>query len=227
MTLLVYALVADAQPPLGRGIAGDALRLAEVGGFRAVVGAPRRVPSAVPATLAAYDGVQKRIARRAAATLPMRFGTTAAGEDELARTLAPAAGAVRRALALVRNREQMTLRIIGTPGGPGVLPTRARRPRSGTDYMRRRRDALAMAEAVPEIAPLRAALAPLVRDERRERHDRPPLIASVHHLIDRGGAAAYRAALRNARHAPTGHRVLVRGPWPPYAFAAGLALGDP
>jgi hypothetical protein len=43
-------------------------------------------------------------------------------------------------------------------------------------------------------------------------------IATVYHLVPRASAEAYRRAL--ARHAAdAGVRVVISGPWPPYAFA--------
>ena len=68
-----------------------------------------------------------------------------------------------------------------------------------------------------ELEPLRPWLEPLVRAERVTRHDTPPLIASVYHLIDRGAGAAYLAAVE--RVALAAARVVATGPWPPYAFA--------
>jgi hypothetical protein len=49
------------------------------------------------------------------------------------------------------------------------------------------------------------------------RHDTPPLLASVYHLIDRGAADAYRTAIEAAPQSTA--RIVATGPWPPYAFA--------
>ena len=76
---------------------------------------------------------------------------------------------------------------------------------------------------MPEIAPLRSALAPLVLAERAERHDRPPLLASVYHLVPRGRSRAYRRAVATARARLGAVRLSVTGPWPPYAFAPEAA----
>jgi hypothetical protein len=51
-----------------------------------------------------------------------------------------------------------------------------------------------------------------------ERHDAPPLLVSLYHLVARGEAARYRRAVTGAA-AGLGLQVLVSGPWPPYAFA--------
>ena len=67
---------------------------------------------------------------------------------------------------------------------------------------------------LPELDPLRSALANLVRAERVEgRSD----VASVYHLIDRGGAAAYQRAVEGIRL--DGLRVAISGPWPAWSFA--------
>ena len=73
---------------------------------------------------------------------------------------------------------------------------------------------------LPELDPLRSALAGLVRAERVEGHSEPGLVASVYHLIDRGGAAAYRRAVEGIRL--DGLRVVVSGPWPAWSFAPEL-----
>jgi hypothetical protein len=43
-------------------------------------------------------------------------------------------------------------------------------------------------------------------------------VASIYHLIPAGSAPRYRAAL-DAAAREAGVRVIVSGPWPPYAFA--------
>ena len=91
-----------------------------------------------------------------------------------------------------------------------------------------KREAARRREDVPEIGPLRAALEPLVRAERGQRHPARPgpepgpaetLLASVYHLIDRGRAADYRALVEAGGSALAPRRVTVSGPFAPYAFA--------
>ena len=88
----------------------------------------------------------------------------------------------------------------------------------GTRYLDARRASVGDPRALPEVRRVLDALAPLVRGERRERHDRPPLIASVYHLVGRDSVDDYRAAVESAARA-AGVRVTSSGPWPPYAFA--------
>jgi hypothetical protein len=72
---------------------------------------------------------------------------------------------------------------------------------------------------VPEVEPLRVGLGDLVRDERAERHDRPPLLATVQHLVPRGSGPRYVEIVQAARDGLRPWRVSVTGPWLPYAFA--------
>ena len=67
--------------------------------------------------------------------------------------------------------------------------------------------------------PLRPVLDRFVTTERVDRHDAPPLVASVYHLLSRGEADAYTEAVERAASALHDVRITVSGPWAPYAFA--------
>ncbi|MBI2217263.1 MAG: GvpL/GvpF family gas vesicle protein [Candidatus Rokubacteria bacterium] len=232
--LYVYALLGSppARAP-GRGVVAEPVRIARVGRLFAAVGAMPEAPPARPATLRTHDAVVRRLARATGALLPVRFGTLVAGVRELSRALAPRAAELRAALALVEGREQMTLRVFATAGarqrrgraggGLGREPLRdvapAARLGPGARYLATRMLAARRARRVPEIAWLRPALRPFVAAERVERYDAPPLVASVHHLIPRGDARAYLAAVASAATGRHDVRVLPSGPCPPYAFA--------
>jgi hypothetical protein len=71
------------------------------------------------------------------------------------------------------------------------------------------------AQQIPELTPVREAVAGFIRDERVERRGG---IATVHHLIPRASAERYRIALERAA-ALAGVRLTLSGPWAPYAFA--------
>ena len=76
------------------------------------------------------------------------------------------------------------------------------------------------ASGVPGLKPFLDDLAGRVAAETVERHATPPLRASVYHLIPRGTAEDYLAAVREASQRHPEVRVVASGPWPPYAFAA-------
>jgi gas vesicle protein GvpL/GvpF len=212
--LYLYAVLADRPRRLPRsGLRGERLRLVGVGRLLVVVGDLEEAPPPVPRALRGHDVTVRRLAAGATAVLPVRFGTLVADAAELARQLRPRARELRAALRLVAGREQMTLRVYGQAG---PLPRRRPAGGPGARYLTRR----ARAAALPEIDPLRSALAGLVQAERVERRGEPPLLARVDHLIDRGRGRAYRAAVRATARRLAGLRVRVTGPWAPYAFAA-------
>jgi Gas vesicle synthesis protein GvpL/GvpF len=127
------------------------------------------------------------------------------------RLISARAPGLLEALALVRGREQMTTRLLGSrPLGPSAGGP-------GTQYLEERR----RAHTLPELAPLRTLLAGLVRAERVDPHAEEGLVASVYHLIDRGRAARYRELVESA--SLPGLRASVTGPWPAWSFAPELS----
>ena len=221
----LYALL-DAEPsaPMGVGLAGERLHVIGCAGIFAATGEMREPPIATPDTLRGHDAVVRRLATLAEAVLPARFGMLATDERELCERLTRT-GALREALGRVAGREQMILRVYSTSPAsnreqPDPAPATATGP--GAQYLAERaRQARATTDVV-ELAPLRAVLASFVVEERVERHDAPPLVASVYHLIARGRASEYTTAVDQAASAE-GVRLRVSGPWAPYAFAPDLA----
>jgi hypothetical protein len=183
--------------------------------------------SAAPAprvsTLRRHDAIVRRLAGRADAALPFRFGTFVGDAPTLARRLKAQGPALRRALKLVAGREQMTLRVYGRRVDRHRNDGRGSVRGSGARYLASRLAADRRRRSVPEIEPLRAALAKLIVAERAERHDRPPLLASVYHLVERGRSRAYRRAVSTACSRLAGIGLSISGPWPPYAFAPEAA----
>jgi hypothetical protein len=210
--LYLYAIVgAPPRAPLGRGMARAPLSVVRAAGANVIVertGAPR----VTPANLRAHDRVVRRIARLCSAVLPFRFGSVAGGRAELASLLEPVRGSIARALELVTDAVQFTLRVYGRPAAPAKA-SRGEGPGTRWLYQRLR------AQQVPEIADVTERVRPFVRATRAHRHDRGPLLASVYHLVAREDVRRYRAALAAASRALDDVRIEATGPWPPYAFA--------
>ena len=221
--LYVYALVAAAPPPeaLGAGLAGEPIRVVPCEGVLAAVGEMEGPPELAAPALRAHDATVRRIAAATAALLPARFGSMARDDEELREALRPRATALRDALEMVRGCEQMTLRFAAAEGAdPAVLAPRGALPEvggPGTRYLASRR-AEEEPRAIPEIARVLEAAAPLVRGQRLETHHRPPLLASAYHLVARGDLEPYRGRVAAAAAGEPRLRVLVSGPWPAYAF---------
>ena len=125
--------------------------------------------------------------------------------------------ALMRALKAVRGRVQMTVRVIAPDDGNHDANDDAERVvsgvSSGRDYLTGKARA---ARAVPGFAPIRRAVTRWIRDERVERRTG---VSSVYHLIPNSAIGAYRRAVRTTA-AATGVRLVLSGPWPPYAFGA-------
>jgi hypothetical protein len=221
MILCVYALTAvgrDAQRPAPkvRGLAGERLRWIRAGRVAAIAGECARRPKPSLARARRYDRVVRAIATDVTAILPARFGTCFSSVEDLERTLRAREGALRRALAAVRGRVQMIVRVPDS-SADGANPPRssARAGSSGAEYLRARAADIARARHVAGFDPMRAAARRWIKDEAVEKRGR---VASVYHLIPSASAAAYEEAIRRAA-GEAGVRVVVTGPMPAYAFA--------
>ena len=198
----------------GVGVSDEPLRIVELGGLFALVGDVPAAPPPTPATLTAQDAVLRRLALGVEAILPARFGTLLTDDATLVESLMARRTELTRALAHVMGCEQMTLRVWGERAAPQPDADETG-PGPGARYLEARR----RARQVPEVETLRHRLGALVRAERVERHDRPPLLATVQHLVPRGESATYLAEVEAAGPQLAPWRVTVTGPWLPYAFA--------
>lgn len=214
--MTVYAIIASrGAPSTFRSRSGGRFHVVREAAIAAVV-TDRPGPSSPTAiNLRRYDRTMQEFAEKFPAILPVRFGTRMA-EDELRFVLSSRRRALASALAHVRMRAQMTIRVVRRQGArerhaqPDVSL-----PQTGRDYLRNRARAASAARTVPGFEPVRNAVARWVRDERVEHRAG---VSSVYHLVPRSSAAAYRHAVQISA-ASSGLTAIVSGPWPPYAFA--------
>jgi hypothetical protein len=226
----VYALTGRAATVRATGLRGERLYGVTIGAVTAIAGNVRAAPAPAPAALRRYDAVIRELASRHAALLPVRFGTCFADPYEISYILRARQPALRAALASVRGRVQMNVRVVIGPAPAeagdyvrrgaeradavsGSSPTAGSHP--GTAYLQARAEAAARARHVPRFDPVRIAVRRWVRDERVEKRAG---VASVYHLVPRASAAAYAAAARRAL-IDADLKAVVTGPWAPYAFA--------
>jgi len=218
----VYALIASSSSRvIASGMSGERVRTVRTGGISALVGELRRAPKPTMTNLRRYAIVIEKAAAQTPAILPVRFGTGMADLDEVTFVLQSRQDTLRRRLRAVRGRSQMTIRVVlGKSGSdPGDNPLLRSDPgdqsAQGTQYLQQRAITAARAREIPGFAPIRAAVKRWVKDERVEKRAG---VATVNHLIPRGSVSAYRSAVERAS-TRAGLRVLVTGPFPPYAFA--------
>jgi len=220
--LYIYALArAGAEPSLG-----EPLRWLEAGPVAAILGEIETPASVTPEALAAHDAVVRRLAESLPALLPARFGQTIPDEQTLRTWIAVRERDLLEALDLVEGCVQMTLRVFAGPDAPEPPPEASPVPADlgpGARFLHARRDEAVRARSLPEIAPLREALRPLLRAERIDRSQAPGrLRATAYDLVARGEAEAYTRLVADAVPRLQGWKVTASGPWPPYAFAPGL-----
>lgn len=224
MSVYLYAVMGGRPASeCGSGICAEPLRLVAVGELVALVGDVPASPEVTAMTLRAQDAVLRRLAVEVDAVLPARFGTLLHDDAALADALARRRGPLAEALGRVAGCEQMTVRVWGDGAAPAPAAGAESGGGPGTRYLTDRRRAHAAGHSVPELEALRQRLGDLVRGERVERHDRPPLLATVQHLVPRGAGGRYVAIVDGCRAGVRPCRVSVTGPWLPYAFAEDAA----
>ena len=187
------------------------LRTTTLGAIFAVGERRNAVPHMPDDVLRAQHEAVIEIARRSRATLPVRFGALI-DERELADWVRSREVELHRALDDVRDRVQMTIRILGEPG---PVARTAHAATSGRAYLESRRQALA--PSLPRTAQdVLRTLRPLVAHERIEA-GHGGLLATVYHLVSQQDVAAYRDVMKE-----TSADLVISGPWPPFAFTPPL-----
>lgn len=232
MSVCIYAIVGRGIGRLpSTGIAGERLRRLRVGAVEAIVGNVNKIPRPSGSNLRRYDQVLTSLWRRTPALLPVRFGTVLHDQSELELILDVRQDTLRQQLKVVRNRAQMTVRILRGSGIGDQGPVEATHrfansdprppipgPRSrGRSYLRARAGDAQRAREVAEFVPLQQAVRRWVRAERVEKRGN---LATIYHLVPRSAVDRYRRAIEDAA-AQAGVRLLLSGPWPAYAFADG------
>src|SRR5205814_890160 len=87
VSLYVYGVTAGVPRALGRGMRREPLRAIRHGRLAMIVGGADVPPLATPELLRAHDAAVRRLAARAEAILPARFGCVLSDDAEARRTL--------------------------------------------------------------------------------------------------------------------------------------------
>jgi hypothetical protein len=201
----IYGICDQAAPPEGQGLADAPLEAHREGGLTAVFTRhAERVGAPEPAALWAHEQVVERLMADCT-VVPMRFGSTVAGEDALRDLLAERREELTAALARVRGRIELGVRALAQP--PAAH-------RSGRDYLLARLRASRHADALHE--PLARLAADAVR--------RPPRGAGEllrgAYLVDGGEVVRFRAGVEDLQDAHPELTIHCTGPWPAYSFVA-------
>lgn len=218
MKLYVYALT-DAAVTVSDlcGVRGETLAAIALLDGCAIVGQVDAAPAPTREALDVQDRLVRALHDRASALLPARFATLVEDERTLREHPLLQPTALTPALAQARGREQMTLRVV--TNRPLMRPNEPMREiapdGSGRRYLEQRASAVALPGEVREIV---TAVASLVRAERCEPGRVPGMLATLYHLIDRGRADDYRAAMGVRVSLQPSVSIAITGPAPAYAF---------
>ena len=147
--------------------------------------------------------------------LPVRYGTTMAGTEELGAVAEQHADAWSRRLVQLTGRCELVVHVDLT--GRNDEPDAGPADGSGRAYLLRRMEAVRRQDRA--LDDLRAVLAPW-SEESRLLTDRRRLAA----LVLRADADAASAAIAEWARDRDRVEVLVTGPWPPFSFCEGAAL---
>lgn len=199
--MIIVLAIADARA--ARKAGADAV---VVKSLAAIVRRSSAAPKVSERALKTQAAALARLEKQGISLLPVRFGTVARDETELRKLLTPLASGLAEALALTRNRRQMTVRVRGE---------RVEAPRSsGRAFITAR----AHAARVSEGDPVRHAVAPFVVAEQVSE-GRPPFLGAIHHLVESADVEHYKKAVAAVQREAPG-RFLVTGPMSPFAFAS-------
>jgi hypothetical protein len=234
MSLYVYCLGEDLPESAFEGLAGVGrarVRVLALGGLAALVSEAGEETTAIKEeNLLAHNRVNAA-ALAVSTPLPCRFDTRTAPE-RLAEYVSTNAAAISAALARVRGRVEMSVKLmeksgvrsqesgveseagVGEPGAAGA----------GTAFLlKKRREILGEEGARRRTEEAAAWLASGVGELARETAERlsPPeaIFVRAAHLVERARVEEYRARLRALAAERRDLRLLTSGPWPPYSFS--------
>ncbi|HWS87230.1 MAG TPA: GvpL/GvpF family gas vesicle protein [Pyrinomonadaceae bacterium] len=240
MSLYVYCLGEDLPESAFEGLAGVGgarVRALTFGGLTALVSEAGEEAAVVSEeNLLAHNRVNAA-ALAVTTPLPCRFGTRAAPE-RLAEYVSNNEAALSAALARVRGRVEMSVKLMGkaegqkaeieTEGGGTLRPVAAGvelgAKGAGTAFLlKKRREILGEEGARRRAEEAAAWLASGVGELARETAERlsltKALLVGAAHLVERGRVEDYRVRLRALAAERRDLRLLTSGPWPPYSFS--------
>jgi hypothetical protein len=209
----VYALSSRGLPRR-LSLLGRRLHCLPIGGIDAII-ERSRTPGRSLEEIQFQHRLVGRLAARAPALLPARFGSVVT-EDALRSLVSERQGDIEEALRLVRNCEQMTVRVFGPAED---VPGTDSEPVSGTAYLTRRRERTH--QLPPEAEIIRQELGSLARAERAEPGERGIRLV-VYHLVPSRQVSRYRRQASLLQSLLSPYAVTVTGPWPVFAFAPEL-----
>jgi len=234
MSLYVYCLGGDLPESAFEelaGVGGARVRALTFGSVTAVVSEAGDEAAAVnEENLLAHNRVNAA-ALAVATPLPCRFGTRAAPE-RLAEYVLNNEAALSAALARVRGRVEMSVKLMeksGVRGQESGVESEAggadvSAAGAGTAFLlKKRREILgeegARRRAEEAAAWLASGVGELARETAARLSPSEAIFVRAAHLVERVRVEDYRVRLRALAAGRSDLRLLTSGPWPPYSFS--------
>lgn len=198
-------------PPRLPGLEDAPLEALSEGGLVAVFTRHAgNVNAPVPDALWAHERVVESLMDERT-VVPMRFGSTVAGEDALRCLLAERRDSIAAALGRLRDRVELSVRVLEEAPAATVHASR-----SGREYLVARlqdsqRTDLAAATLHEPLSVLSCAA---VRQSPRS----PGELLRSAYLVDRAGVPEFCARVQDLQDAHREMAILCTGPWPAYSF---------
>ena len=213
--LYAVAEALDGLPEL-RGIEDAALGRRTVDGLDLVVSEHEGTAlDAREEAVLAHARVVEALIGRSAALLPARFGRGFRDEGALAEAIRDRAESLHEALAQVRGRVELGVRVLREEPAPSPAPA----PETGRAFMEAR---LARQEESERLArELHEPLAALAQASTRTVAQTPRLLLSGAYLVEPGDVDTFRSRVAELEAAQPRLSFVCTGPWPPYSFAPG------
>ena len=234
MSLYVYCLGDDLNGAAFDGLAGVGgarVSVLSFGALAALVSEADEGATGVNAeNLRAHNRVNAAALARST-PLPCRFGTRAA-PGRLEEYVRSNETALASALARVRGRVEMSVKLLEEPGvrshgsevegDAGAAGVRA--AGAGTAFLlKKRRELLgeegARRRAEEAAAWLASCVGELACETAARLSPSEAIFVRAAHLVERARAEDYRARLRTLAAERRDLRLLASGPWPPYSFS--------
>jgi hypothetical protein len=209
----VYALSSPGFPRR-LSVLGRRLTCITIGGIDAIVERSRTSGRGLE-DIEVQHRIVSRLAARASALLPARFGSVVT-EGALRALVTERHDEIEEALRLVRNCEQMTVRVFGPAAREGATDPPSG---SGTAYLTRRRERAH--QRPPEVEIIHRELGALAKAEQAEAGERGFRLV-VYHLVARRLVSRYRRRASVLQPLLAPYAVTVTGPWPVFAFVPEL-----
>jgi hypothetical protein len=217
--LHLYGIVEPQVACTGVGLGGEPLVPIACGDVVAVASMDARPFRSAPSeeALWQHESVLEALLERGS-VLPVRFGVRFPDHDALRAEVQPRSAALAAALAHVRGRVELSVRLLAREGeprpptvtevdadaGPGVRYLRGR--------LEERRDASRKLDAV------RSKLSPCAVAERSQLLPRPGTLAASAFLVERTAVDDFRQEVRALEGEIEDVLLVCTGPWPPYNF---------